>query len=1196
MKNSKLYGLLFCLVISASFFSGSLIADSSIPGCIAYWNFDESSGDIAYDSSGNGNDATLINGPVRTESGTISLDGIDDYVSTPFIINPADGPFSVFAWVKGGNLTGAIISQADPIQANGVGRAWLYVSANGTLSTALHAVYAETLIPDTQWDTEFWHHVGFVWDGQKRHIYLDGIVIAGDSNSIGSLESSNGSMFIGAYKNLGADYFWDGEVDNVSIYNRSLTPAEIRNMSILPGTMGLSGTYAPDGTELKPYLIQNITDFEIFATNSIFWADGVHTRLDCDIDLSSYEFDNSIIAPNYFSYASIDSIRFPEPVGEYYASYDGNFEGNGHVISNINIINRREYLGDIPINQPYIPPIGLFSTIGEDGFVKNLFIKDSEITSYSGSIGILAGYNSGQIENCHVLDSTLVNYDSSTGGLVGESDGVIYRCSAENILIFSYLSVDRWLLTDYRGAGGLVGVAYRHAQGMIDISYSFSTGIIYGTSNIGGFIGNNYSGGISNCYTLSDVTGYSSIGGFVGYNNGGDIDKCYSASRVITSETSNYNNTWCAFFGGWGNGARSNCFWDKELAGNIGYSNTEYNYLPTGLTTSEMYDSFYFRDASWSFGPLADDDYWIEQVDGYPILSWEVSMGYSHIPVISVSRDDIVSTDIALNAKNDCSWQITGYQDCPWILSVTPNSGMIGSADPVNVTITVDSTGLNLGHYNCKLILSNSFGAEIVVPVIMIVQDKMELDDFAKLADLWMLDNTSIDKSYRNVDWSWDDQVDISDLAILTDNWLAGYKYISPYLLLNWQFSTEQDYLALDSSGNNFNGILRNEPLWNSNGSMAFDGDNDYIEAPFVLNPADGPFSAFAWVQGGDPGTLIISQADGSGSGSSWLHISGDRKLGSILNVPDNTILYSNISWDFSLWHHVGVVWDGQERHMYIDGVEVAVDTENIGNLTSCDGNLYIGAYKYLESNYFWSGQIDDVRVYKHPLSVEEIQAVINMRTEKASLFTHYKFDSIDNSIVLDSVGSNNGIAYGDTAVTPGTIDGNAASFDGDGDYIEIPSLQDSSIIEPFAIFTWVKGGGPKQVLVSQKDGTNYDFDTLTDVGRAWLYISADGLIGSSLEGAGSTYLSSEIAWNGDNWHHIGLVWDGSRRSIYLDGAVIAQDAEGFGPLNACDGSILIGAYKTLADDNFWNGHIDDVRVYIETLSAPEIAELATIK
>ncbi len=61
-------------------------------------------------------------------------------------------------------------------------------------------------------------------------------------------------------------------------------------------------------------------------------------------------------------------------------------------------------------------------------------------------------------------------------------------------------------------------------------------------------------------------------------------------------------------------------------------------------------------------------------------------------------------------------------------------------------------------------------------------------------------------------------------------------------------------------------------------------------------------------------------------------------------------------------WHHVGLVWDGTNCTLCIDGVEVAPDKQ--ANLAGSAGGLYIGAGATLAPGSFWSGVIDDARIY----------------------------------------------------------------------------------------------------------------------------------------------------------------------------------------------------------------------------------------
>ena len=74
------------------------------------------------------------------------------------------------------------------------------------------------------------------------------------------------------------------------------------------------------------------------------------------------------------------------------------------------------------------------------------------------------------------------------------------------------------------------------------------------------------------------------------------------------------------------------------------------------------------------------------------------------------------------------------------------------------------------------------------------------------------------------------------------------------------------------------------------------------------------------------------------------------------------------------LWHRVGLSWDGSNRILYVDGVEVARDTQP--DLASLECGLYIGSDGSNEPGTFWSGLIDDVRIYKRAVRPLEIEAL----------------------------------------------------------------------------------------------------------------------------------------------------------------------------------------------------------------------------
>jgi len=172
---------------------------------------------------------------------------------------------------------------------------------------------------------------------------------------------------------------------------------------------------------------------------------------------------------------------------------------------------------------------------------------------------------------------------------------------------------------------------------------------------------------------------------------------------------------------------------------------------------------------------------------------------------------------------------------------------------------------------------------------------------------------------------------------------------------------------AKDSAGGH-DGVLHGEPLWQpgggkTQGAIQLDGLDDHISTGFVLDPAAGPFSAFAWIKGGAPGQVIVSQA----GGANWLSIDAEGKLMTGLSRPAGgrqgaaPLVSQSVVVDGG-WHRVGVVWSGTTRALYADDVLVGEDAQS--GLAGSSGGLNFGCGASLEPGTFFSGLIDDVRIY----------------------------------------------------------------------------------------------------------------------------------------------------------------------------------------------------------------------------------------
>ena len=240
----------------------------------------------------------------------------------------------------------------------------------------------------------------------------------------------------------------------------------------------------------------------------------------------------------------------------------------------------------------------------------------------------------------------------------------------------------------------------------------------------------------------------------------------------------------------------------------------------------------------------------------------------------------------------------------------------------------------------------------------------VDFQDLLTLIEYWGQDELTVDIAPLP---DGDAIVDEQDLALLMEYWqeeIPDLELIAHWIA-HWKLDETEGTLAQDSAGD-FNGALIGDPAWQPTGGMVagallFDGIDDYITTPFVLDPADGEFSVFAWIKGGAPGQAVLSQM----GGARWL--CADSSEGNLMTElmgagrGATELLSQKIVTDGN-WHRIGLVWDGSNRTLYVDEVAVAEDTQT--NLEASENGLYIGAGTAMEPGSFWSGLIDDVRIY----------------------------------------------------------------------------------------------------------------------------------------------------------------------------------------------------------------------------------------
>ncbi len=297
--------------------------------------------------------------------------------------------------------------------------------------------------------------------------------------------------------------------------------------------------------------------------------------------------------------------------------------------------------------------------------------------------------------------------------------------------------------------------------------------------------------------------------------------------------------------------------------------------------------------------------------------------------------------------------------DDPWRLPVNlggavnspAGEGSAGiAADMQTFYFTTDRSG-GLGSYDLH--------AAPILPIVDLNGNgAVDTGDLLHLIEAWAQADPGVD--IGPAPWG-DGVVDQADLEVLMAWW--GRELDDPTLVACWTLDETEGDIAADSVGGR-DATLTGAPIWCPeagavNGALEFDGAT-FASAGSVLDPSAGPFSALAWVQGGAPDQVILSQS----GGDDWLLIGNSGTLQTNLIAPQGRFpkLSSEAVVSDDAWHRVGLVWDGANRILYLDGAEVARDVQ--AGLSGSTGDLFIGAGSTLGPATFWTGLIDDVRIY----------------------------------------------------------------------------------------------------------------------------------------------------------------------------------------------------------------------------------------
>ena len=410
------------------------------------------------------------------------------------------------------------------------------------------------------------------------------------------------------------------------------------------------------------------------------------------------------------------------------------------------------------------------------------------------------------------------------------------------------------------------------------------------------------------------------------------------------------------------------------------------------------------------------------------------------------------------------------------------------------------------------------------------------------------------------------------------------------------------DFSGYDNHGTVNGASLTSDRNGNSNSAFSFDGIDDLIQISDSdsLDIGFSDYTIVAWIMTEattNTGRIFSKGSFGCSTGY-MMRMGGPDSSRAFLENAFNSSCQIRFQSDTIIndnrWHLVvGVVDRDVGGKIYIDGnldSQQVLDTSSFD--LSNDNNPTIGQYDVGTQVEPFSGVIDEVRIYNRVLSESEIQEIYT-ESLNYGLVAHYPFDGDANDI---SGNGNDGSVLGATLTADRFGNpNNAYNFDGVNDYIKASA--DNLPTAERTVSLWFFANTNDRMVHLGYGGSG-------PPGTAW-FMGINGW-GQSIFYMSSHYDNNTIKYFYSQppvgaWYHFVAASDPNGTRLYINGVEEATNsnyvANTIVQNKDLSIGVCVGPYGTApyvdANVGYFNGIIDDVRIYNRALSDAEIQTLS---
>lgn len=402
--------------------------------------------------------------------------------------------------------------------------------------------------------------------------------------------------------------------------------------------------------------------------------------------------------------------------------------------------------------------------------------------------------------------------------------------------------------------------------------------------------------------------------------------------------------------------------------------------------------------------------------------------------------------------------------------------------------------------------------------------------------------------------------------------------------------------------------------------AFSFNGINQWVDVPNKsdFNPT-GSFSIDAWiyVTGDDTKNYDIF-AKWAGLGVDYrsygFGVNRGYTLGFAISdaahqidTPFQSFYTTNNAIAPETWTHVAAVYDQLTgtRSMFVNGAKVASRTDPPITVLYTPLDPVIGAQFDNSSALqgFFNGKIDELAFYNRALSENEIWNIyrrgangrapaLDASAEASSgLISWWRAEGNAN----DAAGTNDGVMKNGASFAPGKV-GRAFSFNGNGQYLEVPSSPSLNPTGSLTLEAWVYPRRPGGIIM----GKWSDLEDYLDTRSYDIALTQNNGFQFGISDAAHQWDSEMHRFNSpdglvplETWTHVAAVYDQptGTRIMYVNGERVASRVDP--PINILrvDTKLSIGARMTTSVRaiDFFSGLIDEPSLYNRALSAAEI-------